>query len=166
MTWGRKSRLGLCALAAATLGIGVAAPAAASPPGVDEYQLNLPDAGGGSPEPSAPEPTPTAPAVTPTTPVYTTPEATTTVAPTSPPDKPEPQRAIVHGDTSLNATVGPQTAPPLKLRADGQGLPWTTIALAALAALLCVVAIWRLRYLRELPASPRRRPATGATPGS
>lgn len=170
MTWGRKSRLGVCALAAASLAVGLAAPAAAAPPGVDEYELNVPDAGGGSTEPTEPAPTEPAPAPAAPAPTYpTTTTEPTVVAPTvAAPETPDPQRKIVPADTSVNATLGPQEVPPLKVRAadEGDGVAWTTIGLAALVALGCVVAIWRLRFLRELPAAPARRPATGATSGS
>ena len=164
MTWGRKSRLGVCAFAAAAVAMAGAGSAAAAPPGVDEYDLNIPNAGGESTEPAAPAPTPTAPAPT-TTPVY--PTDTTTEAPIVPaePEKPEHHRAIVRGDTSVNAKLGPQQPQPLKLRdSDGDGVPWTTIGLAALIAICCLVAIWRLRYRRELPAASRPRPEAGRQP--
>jgi hypothetical protein len=193
MTWGRKSRQGLCALAAATfvLAVGAVAPAAATPPGVDEYQLNLPDGGGGGsttePEASEPAPattTPTAPTVAPTVPVAPTTEAPVVpTTPTEPPDKPKHHRVVIHGSTSPNAKLGPQEIAPLKVHADEQGTPWAAIGLAILFAACVLIAAWRLRYLRELPTAPgpkpaaqprpRRtpsarptRPATGATSGT
>ena len=191
MTWGRKSRQGLCALAAATfvLAVGAVAPAAATPPGVDEYQLNLPDGGGGeSSEPQTTEApptttTPAAPTVAPTVPVAPEESTVVPVAPTEPPDKPKKHhKVVIHGSTSPNAKLGPQEIAPLRVRADEQGTPWAAIGLAILFAACVLIAAWRLRYLRELPtapgpkpaAEPRRRtpsarptrPATGATSGT
>jgi hypothetical protein len=175
MTWGRKSRQGLCALAAATfvLAVGAVAPAAATPPGVDEYQLNLPDGGGGGsttePETSEPAPTTDAPVVP--------------TRPTEHPDKPKHHRVVIHGSTSPNAKLGPQEIAPLKVHADEQRTSWAAIGLAILFAACVLIAASRLRYLRELPTAPgpkpaaqprpRRtpsarptRPATGATSGT
>jgi hypothetical protein len=192
MTWGRKSRQGLCALAAATfvLAVGAVAPAAATPPGVDEYQLNLPDGGGGGssteqPTTEAPATTaPAAPAVAPTVPIApTVPTPIAPTAPTEPKHKKKPHEVVIHGSTSLNAKLGPQEINPLKVRADEQGTPWTAIGIAIFLAACVLIAAWRLRYLRELPTAPgprpaaeprpRRtpsarptRPATGATPGT
>jgi hypothetical protein len=182
----------LYALAAAlfVLAVGAVAPAAATPPGVDEYELNLPNGGGdgSSSEPQTteapPTTTPAAPTVTPTVPVE--PTETVPVAPVSPTEprhKPKHHKVVIHGSTSANAKLGPQEIPPLKVRADEQGTPWMAIGLAILFGACVLIAAWRLRYLRELPTAPgpkpaaeprpRRtpsarptRPATGATPGT
>lgn len=174
MTRGGKSRCGLCAVTAATvvLGLGVAAPAVASAPGVDEYELNLPNGGGnGSSTPEPPTtttPTTAAAPVTPTVP--TTQVAPTTTAP--PPvvpsgpaksHKPEHHRAVVLGSTSVNAKLGPEQTPSLKVRADDGGTPWLPITVAIAIAACCLIAVWRLRYLRELPAAPSSKPAASGT---
>jgi hypothetical protein len=162
----------MCALAAATfvLAVGAAAPAAATPPGVDEYELNLPDGGGGStsePQPTEPAPTttPAAPTVAPTVPVAPTVEAPVVpTTPTEPKPKPKHHKVVIHGSTSANAKLGPQEISPLKVRADEQGTPWTAIGLAILFAGCCAIAAWRLRYLRELPTAPGPKPAAGPPP--
>jgi hypothetical protein len=174
------------------LSLVAAAPAAASAPGVDEYQLNLPNGGGdggsSTPEQTTPAPTTTTP-VTPTVPVAPTVTPTTTVpsttVPVAPvkPHKRKPHHAVVLGSTSVNAKLGPEQSPSLKVRGDEGGTPWLPIGIAVGIAACCLIAVWRLRYLRELPTAPRpeaapaprsrptpssrtRRPAAGATSGS
>jgi len=166
MTRGRESRWGVRALAAAALAVGAPAPALATAPGVDEYELNLPDgSGGGStiePEPAAPV-APTAPAPVTTTPIVPTETTETTeatvVAPSGDKEKRHHEPPAILGETSVNAGIGPANATPLRVRAEPADAPWLAIALAGLLAVCCLAAIWRLRFLRELPASPRPRPS-------
>ena len=157
-----KSRLGLgviCALAAIL--VAVPAPASAAS-GVDEYTLGL-DLGGndssdGSEETTAP--VPATPYYQTTAPTY----ETTTIAPKKR-KRPKEELAPALAASSANASLGPNEVPPLKVADDESGLPLGLILIAALAAACCVLAVWRLRFLRELPVSRKRRvPRTASVP--
>ena len=165
-----KSRSGVIALVliAASAAAHAPAPALAQ---VDEYELNLPDGGsGGSTDTTAPDtstaPATTAPATTPTAPITTTPSLTAPVIdpvtgivkPPKPP-KPEP----VYGSSSPNATLGPQEIPPLRFGDSDDGIPVVPVGLAALALAACGIGVWRLRYLRELPARTTGPPRGAAS---
>mgnify|MGYP001327045093 CR=1 FL=1 len=155
----------------------------------NEYDLNLPGAGnsgqtnsggggsnsGGGSTSTSPS-TPTAPSVTsPTTP--TSPTGTETVtgddaAGVAANDgkkrnrkgnrKREADTAPALTTSAVNATAGPRKTPPLRLPDDGGGVPTLAIAIVTLAAALCVLALWRMRYMRELPGAPRPRPTSGS----
>jgi hypothetical protein len=147
-----KSRLAvgvICAFAAAL----VAAPAPASA-AVDEYTLGLDlggnESGGGEEETTT---APTAP-IYPTAPTYESFESTTTTVTKK--RKPE-ELAPALAASSANAQLGPAKAPPLEVGDNGRAVPPVAVVLALLAAAACLLAIWRLRFLRELPAAPRRR---------
>jgi hypothetical protein len=150
-----KSRLtvgAICVLA--TVLVVTPAPASAAP-GVDEYTLNLPDGGGGD----SGEETTTAPApVYPTTPTYETYAPTEVTGVTRERKKRKPEElAPALTASSPNATLGPAKTPTLSVRDDDDAIPAVAIVLAAVAAACCLLAVWRLRFLRELPAAPRRR---------
>lgn len=146
--------------AVAALAIWIAAPAAGQ---TQEYELNLPGAGGGSTDPAARagdggsgdgsdarEPTEPEPAVAP--PVETEP----TVVPATPTGETErgrdrdsrraDQPRFPRGETfALGPVPAAQAEPASTLPGDDDG-PWGVIAgVAAVAALLCVMALWRLR---------------------
>jgi hypothetical protein len=149
-----KSRLtvgAICMLA--TVLVATPAPASAAP-GVDEYTLNLPD-GSGSDSGEETTTAPTTP-VYPTTPTYET-YAPTTTAVAKKKRKPPEELAPALTASSANASLGPAKTPTLTVRDDGGAIPATAIVLAVLAAACCALAVWRLRFLRELPAAPRRR---------
>ncbi len=140
----------------------------------NEYDLNLPGAGSGGSsesggstgsESTAPAGTPTAPAVT--TPGVTTPTETTDATETTTgagggkkqprkPDRREGPTDPVLTTSGVNATAGPQEIPTLRVEADDDGgVPTLALVLALAAAACCILALWRLRFLRELPAAPR-----------
>jgi hypothetical protein len=168
MTRGRESRWGIRALAVAALAVGAPAPALATAPGVDEYELNLQDGSGGDstiePEQTAPV-APVAPAPVTTTPIVPTETTQTTETTVLPPSDDKEKRhhepPAILGETSVNASIGPGKATPLRVRAEPAGAPWLAIGLAGLLAVCCLAAVWRLRFLRELPASPRPGPSAG-----
>jgi hypothetical protein len=152
------------ALAALAAVLVVAAPlplAAAAAP--QEYDLALPGAGGGeSGSDGSSSDATTAPTVTPTAPTVTTPTTTETTGSTDggkkrrKPDRPEGPSDPVLTTSGVNATAGPQEVPTLQVDADGDGgVPTLALVLASLAAACCILALWRLRFLRELPAAPR-----------
>ncbi len=137
----------------------------------NEYDLNLPGAGtpggsesggdGGGEESTAPTTaTPTAPTVTTPTTDFTE-EGTTMGGDRKGRRKPDRREGPTHPvltSSGVNATAGPQEIPPLKVAEDGDGgVPTLAIVLASLAAACCILALWRLRHLRELPAAPRPR---------
>lgn len=132
----------------------------------NEYDLNLPgtgdSSGSGSSDGSSET---TAPTVAPVAPTVTTPTTTEivedgTAAGGKKPrkrDRPEGPTDPVLPTSAVNATAGPQDIPPLKVESDEGGVPTLALVLATLAAACCILALWRLRFLRELPAAPRPR---------
>jgi hypothetical protein len=165
MKRGGNSVPGALAALAALLVVAAPAPlAAAAAP--QEYDLTLPGAGsGGGSEGSSSSGEATAPTgVVPTAPTVTSP---TTIESTEgkgggkkqrKPDRPEGPTHPVLTASAVNATAGPQEVPPLKVDSDESGSPPTlALVLAFVAAACCILALWRLRFLRELPAAPRPR---------
>lgn len=131
-------------------------PPAAAP---EEYDLALPGAGGsesgsgdGSSESTAPLTAPVAPALAPT-------EIETTGGKRNRKrDRPEGPTDPILTTSGVNATAGPQEIPTLKIEDDDEGgAPTLALVLASVAAACCILALWRLRFLRELPAAPRPR---------
>ena len=170
MKRGGNSVPGALAALAALLVVAAPAPlAAAAAP--QEYDLTLPGAGsGGGSEGSSSSGETTAPTgVVPTAPTVTSP---TTVESTDgkgggkkrKPEQPEGPSHPVLTASAVNATAGPQEVPPLKVESDEGGMPTIALVLAFVAAACCILALWRLRFLRELPAAPRpRAPRAGAS---
>jgi hypothetical protein len=156
-----KSRLAVgvtCALATAL--VALPAPAAAA---VDEYTLNLPNGGSESSEGGS-DPATTAPTAVPTYPTTTTTEPLEETAVVTgggrggdKRKRQEEELAPPLPTGSANAALGPREIPALRVEDDGDGLPLGIIAIAVLAAACSLLAAWRLRFLRELPAAPRRR---------
>ena len=163
----RKSRSGVIALVlvAATCAAYAPAPALAQ---VDEYELNLPDGGSGGSTDTAdgtttgPAPAATVPVPATTAPVPTVPTSAEPIVIDPVTGRPKPKPKPVYGTTSPNAALGPQAIPPLRLGAGDDGLPLVPVGLAALALAACGLGVWRLRYLREVPARAPG-PARGAT---
>jgi hypothetical protein len=129
----------------------------------NEYDLNLPGAGGGSSDSGGGEES-TTPAVVPTAPTVTAPTVTESVETAGGGggkknrDRPEGPTDPVLATSGVNATAGPQEIPTLNVPSDGDGgVPTLALVLACLAAACCILALWRLRFLRELPAAPRPR---------
>jgi hypothetical protein len=170
MKRGGNSVPGALAALAALLVVAAPAPlAAAAAP--QEYDLTLPGAGsGGGSEGSSSGETTAPTGVVPTAPAVTSP---TTIESTDgkgggkkqrKPDRSEGRSHPVLTASAVNATAGPQEVPPLKVESDEGGMPTVALVLAFVAAACCILALWRLRLLRELPAAPRpRAPRAGAS---
>lgn len=157
MTGGRNSfrwalgALTVVLIAAASLPVGAVAQN-------NEYDLNLPGSGSSGSDES--EDTSTIP-VTPVAPAVTAPttefDATGRSGKRRNRDRDEGPTDPLLTTSAVNATAGPQEIPPLKVEADEGGVPTLALVLASLAAASCILALWRLRFLRELPAAPRTR---------
>ena len=165
MTWGPKSlRWALGALTVVLLAVAFL-PAVAGAQH-NEYDLNLPGSGDSGSSGSSDDGSEATAPVTPTAPTVTTPTTTEIVEDDAAgggkkrrkPDGPDGPTAPVLPTSAVNATAGPQEIPPLRVESDGDGgIPTLALVLASLAAACCILALWRLRFLRELPAAPRPR---------
>ena len=134
--------------------------------GPQEYDLALPGAGSGDSGSDGSGSTDTTdPTVVPTAPTVTAPTTTDTEITGGgggkkrhKPDRPDGPTDPVLTTSGVNATAGPQDIPTLKVDPDGGGgVPTLALVLASIAAACCILALWRLRFLRELPAAPRPR---------